>query len=109
MCFEDTSFNLYNRIGKDCEYLLNNIKTEKILTLNVTITPNPTIDNIFVKIQPNYKIANIQIYDTQGIIRIQNTNKYIVVKELSEGVYFIKITLSSGQIIVKKLIKINAC
>ena len=105
-CFQDNSFSLYNVIGKDCEYLLNN---EEITVTNQNISIFPTSAHNYFFIQNNnlnIGIENVQAMDIQGkeYAVTTNDNTYEI-NTLSNGMYFIKITLSTGDLSFHKLLK----
>ena len=71
----------------------------------VNIYPNPASSILNIEAQ-NFKIEYIQILDYSGkIVLTENTSfKAINLKEISSGVYFIKL-INDEQVITKKLIK----
>ena len=74
---------------------------------NITISPNPTND--FVSINNNGEDINqINIYQIDGkrIKSIQNDFDNVSLKEFQSGIYLIKITLSNGVSVSRKIVKI---
>jgi hypothetical protein len=75
---------------------------------NINIYPNPTSGVLYItisnKIIANYSILNLL---NKTIIESKNTsNKNTLnLQHLSKGLYFIKIVLKDGQILIKKIIK----
>jgi hypothetical protein len=73
----------------------------------VNISPNPIIDNIYIKTSFNF--YTIEIYNATGervfISRLKN-QKEIDISALSAGVYYLKIQLKDTNSIVRKIIKL---
>ena len=86
---------------------------EMLRAETIKIYPNPTDDNLTVKIELSWpELFNVEVVDTRGALLIKRTisgraGENIVrldVEDLSPGIYFIQLT-SQGMIGSKKLIK----
>ncbi|MDT0558762.1 M4 family metallopeptidase [Ichthyenterobacterium sp. W332] len=93
-------------LNVDCDY---NLGVQKNLVIQeVSIYPNPTSNNLFVK--ANTFIEAYSIYDLKGSLLgnktlvEENLNFKIDVSEFSQGVYFIKFSNENSSII-KRIIK----
>ncbi|HIC32961.1 MAG TPA: T9SS type A sorting domain-containing protein [Flavobacteriaceae bacterium] len=66
-------------------------------------------DNIMFKVDQNFTIQSIQIFDTLGKevynFKGENSTETYNMKELSSSLYIAKVTLNNGQTITKKAIK----
>ncbi len=87
----------------ECDALSNG---EIELNNDINIYPNPANDTIFIVNPPDSILLEIKIFDVTGsLIKEIDTNKnQYMVKDLPEGLYFIKIITNKGSI-TKKLIK----
>lgn len=89
------------------------IISEQTQTLSTTPeklkkTINATFENPFkneLKLQTEEKIKNVEIYDESGKLIVKGNTAEMDTSSLVKGVYFIKITTVSNQIISKKAIK----
>ncbi|WP_346984107.1 T9SS type A sorting domain-containing protein [Chryseobacterium sp. POE27] len=81
-----------------------NIKT---VGPNVQLYPNPVIDEFSLKIQNDYKIESLKIFDTSGklVKNIPNLTGRVNISELSAGIYFLKIKTNKGEFLSKILKK----
>ncbi|QRM88514.1 T9SS type A sorting domain-containing protein [Lacinutrix sp. WUR7] len=81
----------------------------------VSVYPNPVKDNVVVKLPSafNYQELTVTLFDLQGrvirrktVTNSQSEIRFNALGELSNGVYFMRITEGSKTLISKKLIKI---
>jgi hypothetical protein len=81
------------------------IDENEIEKLNLKIYPNPVHKELFV--ETNINIEEYIIVDLYGKIlkNSKNMETSIFVNDLADGVYFIRFTSTSSQLIVKKFIK----
>jgi len=102
---EDYTVNIIN----------NTLSTSDITLTNVSVYPNPLKDNVFVSLPSsfNYQELTVTLYDLQGrvirsktVTNSQSDIRFNALGELSNGVYFMRITEGSKTLISKKLIKI---
>lgn len=70
----------------------------------VSIYPNPAIDNLQIKLSDQLVLKNVVVYDLNGKELQVSSDKTINVASLSNGLYFIQIVTQKG-IITKKFIK----
>lgn len=84
------------------------IKTNEELKNETTIHiwPNPATDQINVEIN-NIEISKIEIVDMMGVLlkSCPELKKTIDISDLSNGIYFIKITTCDNEIIIRKIMK----
>ena len=79
--------------------------TEFENNLNLTASPNPTKD--FIYITTPESIEKIDVYDILGkIVKTNNKNNNVDLTELSKGLYILKIATSDGIVTTKKVVKI---
>ncbi len=77
---------------------------------NVSLSPNPSTNDITITALNYNTIAFVKIYDVQGKLVLSNTEFntemiQISTKDLTTGVYFVEISNSEGSKLIKKLIK----
>ena len=76
--------------------------------LNVVIAPNPASERITISVE-NDEINTISVIDIKGSAILKETSissskKSVDVSTLSQGIYLIKITSTTGKVLVKKLV-----
>jgi hypothetical protein len=97
--------------GKMLTTAINPVKPVEMADVN--IYPNPTKDEINIKInnQNDYQQINVSIYNISGILvhqSIISNNQSIDLSGLTNGTYFIKLTDKSKKLdCTKKIIKLN--
>ncbi|MCH8902458.1 MAG: T9SS type A sorting domain-containing protein [Bacteroidetes bacterium] len=86
------------------------LEGDKWIGLNFLVYPNPTANQLIIKpISDKFKIEKIQLFDLLGKEqRIELTGNKIDLTSISDGFYFLGVTLESGQVIMKKVIKNSA-
>ena len=104
-CYKDTSFQLLNITNKDCEYFFDLVNVPELIINEISINPNPVIDYFNIDVQNNYQIENVSVFDMQGGLKCTYYTSKISLKEYKSGLYLIKIVLTNGKIIYKKIIK----
>jgi hypothetical protein len=93
-------------------YPTNNVGLSENNSEQINIFPNPANDNLFIsRLNNNSSIQSIEILDVLGNLclildnSLDNENiKAISIKGLTSGIYFLKLTNSDNQAIIKKLI-----
>lgn len=88
---------------------LPSLSTEKILSNQFNLYPNPATDLVTITNQENKAIEQIKIYDLTGkLIEIQNfENKaeiQLIVEKIASGTYLLHIQTNEDIAIIKKLI-----
>ncbi|MCF8233137.1 MAG: T9SS type A sorting domain-containing protein [Bacteroidales bacterium] len=73
----------------------------------VAIHPNPTDGDVKINIQkPGIKIEEVKVYDITGKqYEVNWSQKNLDMHKLPDGMYFIRVDLSSGNTISKKILK----
>jgi len=84
-----------------CDILLIN-KEPIPMESHIIIYPNPTQD--YVKIESEFTIDDIDLYDAYGRFILNSTNGSIDLSKLTKGVYFLHINVN-GENITKEIIK----
>ena len=80
---------------------------EEAKHFGLEILPNPTKDMVYIN-QSNaqYNISQISIFDLSGKLLLQSNQSAIQLKDIAQGIYFLKITLDNGKhIAVEKIVK----
>lgn len=77
---------------------------DNFLEREVSVYPNPAIDNLQIKLDNQLVLKQTIVYDLNGKELIVSTDKTIKVSNLTNGIYFIKIFTDKGTI-TKKFIK----
>jgi hypothetical protein len=87
-----------------CEYALivTSINDNSIIP-DLKIFPNPTSNQL--KISTITEIKEIQLLDIYGKIIINTTRKDFDVSTLPDGIYLLRITTESNQVIIRRIIK----
>lgn len=110
--FKANSGTVFNAYIEGCAAVMSKnksvIKTQEniasVIPENVTIYPNPFSDEL--TISSNEDILNLQIFSLDGkVMNSEKTLGKINTSDLSKGIYVVKVTLSSGEIITKKILK----
>lgn len=85
-------------------FKVNSSGTENIHSQNISVYPNPTKDNIFIK--SNLQIERVEICSLTGTLLISenNFNEKISVATLPKAIYLLKIYTDKG-VTVSKIIK----
>ncbi|WP_379977563.1 T9SS type A sorting domain-containing protein [Dokdonia ponticola] len=103
-----------NHLNESCATILQNtsLSIEEITNLaSISISPNPTKNRVLIEADVNNTIQEIEVYNTLG--QQVAIKKYPTLKSVSQeiseapGIYFFKITMGDGNIVLKKVIKIN--
>ncbi|MBP0902928.1 T9SS type A sorting domain-containing protein [Mariniflexile gromovii] len=69
---------------------------------DVFLYPNPVINSLTIQ---NPEVILVEIYDSKLSQLHSSTNKTIDMSPFSKGIYLIKMTTNTGQVIVKKIVK----
>lgn len=87
---------------------LSSIENENLQSI-ISIIPNPASDELRVEILNGIAPQQIEIANELGVIvmKLKQTklNQQLNIKSLSVGIYFIKVQMQNGNVIVKKFIK----
>ena len=107
LCFWNNDIQIYQSPNFTfCENAEINSDIKEINnSLNITIFPNPTKD--ILNITTDLEITTIKIYSITGSLLLETNHKTIDVSKLSNGIFIVKVILSSNEIIEKKIIKNN--
>jgi hypothetical protein len=97
-CYHDNEIDI-NFSSKECDYRIVNVNN--ILLDKIEIYPNPSSN--YVHITSDFKINNIEIYDSSGQFILQTEKNIVDISSLTSGIYLIKI-YSGDQIKFEKLI-----
>ncbi len=110
VCVDELNTDLTNFIltetGHDVEFTINcpTANTLENTLLNFTIYPIPVADVINIKSKTN--IAKIEIFSNLGQLLLSyNHQNSIDISNLSQGLYFVKITDVNGDFGIQKVIK----
>jgi photosystem II stability/assembly factor-like uncharacterized protein len=90
----------------DVSNLTVNSTTENIVLNSdiIQIYPNPTIDQLKVNLDSNYKLSSVRVLDISGKIVLVTKENFISLKDLSSGVYICKVLTDKG-VVAKKFVK----
>jgi len=80
-----------------------NLSINEIASKNTVLVENPVKD--LLKIHSKEKITSLQLYSIDGKLIKTSNSQNVSVKELSKGVYILKIELENGKVISEKIIK----
>jgi hypothetical protein len=74
---------------------------------DIKIYPNPTSNYLTIQsANPNLRIKEFRLFEPLGKeYLLELTDDQVNLNSISEGMYFLRITLQSGQIVMKKIIK----
>ena len=101
-CFSDTQIDTsFQTIA--CDHIIYTSIVEFTDNLDIEIYPNPTHD-IF-KIKSEKSINKVELYDLSGKLVLKTKKIDLNISELRNGQYIVKIYLSNGQEIERKIIK----
>jgi hypothetical protein len=77
---------------------------------NVTLIPNPAVDDVFVTWSPSSSVKVIHVYSIRGELLQQNNDVQnvsevrISLRTMVSGVYFVQLVSAEGMIATQKLI-----
>lgn len=75
--------------------------------INLSVYPNPVFNVLNIHNNSNLHIVKVNTYNQLGKLIIKsNSGSTINVSKLNKGIYFLKIKLSNGKTISKKIIKV---
>lgn len=92
-----------NRTTFDYNNVLSVDDVSRLKKMNVRIFPNPSQD--FITITSSENIEKIEVYNTLGSKVMTASLKEIDIRDLSNGLYLVSISLDNGSKVVKKLVK----
>lgn len=76
--------------------------------LDISIFPNPAIDEINIVIPKTHQIKKLELINmlSSSIIQIDGFKNKINISNFPKGMYFLKAVLNNGQTITKKIVKL---
>jgi len=97
-------------IAADCEDLLTNLSDVKLIEKNVSVFPNPFTHELTIKSEEvDNLIKEIKLMDISGNTlrntKVMDTQFSIKTHQLSVGIYVLEISLESGKVLRKKVVK----
>lgn len=118
----EQSAHLYLSPSKRLGYGIPNFKTayellanptfvsNKNLEKDISIYPNPAINDFYIQNKSNQKIQTIEIFNQVGQVVYQHKNnmestQQISIADFTNGMYTVKLQFTNGDIIIKKIIK----
>ena len=72
--------------------------------LVISIFPNPASETIHVSLPNTHYPLRITITDISGRVILQTTQTEISVSHLAKGLYFVRMELSGGESVVRKIV-----
>lgn len=105
-CYNDDNFNIYKpHYTKECDFIteINEIEKEE----SINIYPNPASDLITITANNLFgKIKSIEWYNSFGqLILVTKQTNPIDIKELPNGLYFLKVRNNEGRTGITKFLK----
>ncbi len=88
--------------------IINNLSVTDFSKENlITIYPNPTEHGVYIKTKSGVIVKAIQLYNIQGkeLMSINENVEFLDTRNISKGMYLIKIKTNSGEAIKKLIIK----
>ena len=80
------------------------LSVNEINTIDFYVYPNPTSGMLTVKSEAT--ISQITIFNQRGQLVLSNYNKNIIdISKINQGIYFVKIKDTNGDVGVKKVVK----
>ena len=83
---------------------------DQLNTENFVIYPNPVTDNLLIILDKQIRLANLEIYSSQGHLikrsTIQNERKTIDVSDMDSGLYFVKVIDNQNTIQTQSFVKL---
>ncbi|MFK5879884.1 MAG: T9SS type A sorting domain-containing protein [Flavobacteriaceae bacterium] len=98
-----TSIDAQSYFSEDCSLSVDDFDMESYFT----IYPNPVKDSFSIQNNSSYTIDKIAIYNMLGklVYQTKNTQSSIKVNDLSNGIYFVKLTSNNLSIMKKIIVK----
>jgi hypothetical protein len=83
------------------------LTSNQIEDSDISIYPNPSNEKIMLEANSNLKKIIITTVDGKVVREIFSSQKSLTldVSELSKGIYFVRMTLPSGEVVTKKMVK----
>ncbi|MDH7911548.1 ELWxxDGT repeat protein [Winogradskyella sp. SYSU M77433] len=83
-----------------------NLSTEEFSATNFEVFPNPTTDYVTIS-SVNEDLQSVEVYNTLGkqIFNIVPSQQRIDLSQCNPGIYFLRLTSTSGNYMIKKIIK----
>lgn len=105
--FPPFGVNVYTDNCPSLVYKKCGIGIEENQNINISVSPNPAHD--YINIDINSNVSEISIFDISGRIvesvNVNNDQAIVNIKELKNGLYFIRIKTNDNKIINTKFIK----
>lgn len=75
---------------------------------DMEIFPNPAVDWINLKLPGNLRLSTLEICDASGKIlrRIEPSERQVLISELPQGIYYLKMTTSGGEATMRSFEKL---
>ena len=106
----DSNFTLIQGIQQNIElFTLSNLELTEI-TINASIHPNPTKDNIVLSFN-NYKLEDLNyiMYDLSGRVvakgKVQQEDTLLIIQNIAKGNYILKVKRKNQELKMFKVIK----
>jgi hypothetical protein len=108
ICFKINGFTLYPNSATNCDVVLsaNNIEQNKT---TITISPNPFTQSTHISFNQTYGDITLEVFDLQGQLVAKDhyedcSEIVFYCKQLSEGMYFMKLTLNGKRVETRKIV-----
>lgn len=93
--------------GQDFEYVATSVNVPENIAKNISVSPNPTNDKLYINLESISEKVNLRIFNRQGILCYEETIQggvihTISMKDFSSGMYFLRIND-----MVAKVVKID--
>lgn len=109
LCYQDSSFGLYQAGEKNCDYATYYTGVEEqSINAGVVFYPNPISTNVTIKLRPN-NFYDLKISDALGLVckevSLVEEKTIIDVSQLKAGIYFLQVFEKGKLIGAQKVIK----
>lgn len=104
------NYNLRRLEGSACDTLYNNVNSELAIVKSIVrVYPNPSSEELNVEVLNGVKPKQVTVTDALGrdLIKLTTTkpNTQLNIKQLSAGVYFVRVQMQNGEVQIRKFVK----
>ncbi|WP_420151350.1 T9SS type A sorting domain-containing protein, partial [Spirosoma sp.] len=82
------------------------VRHEQRQTLSMVVYPNPTTEQLRLRLSSNQQVGRAQVYTINGV-RVMNEEgtEKLDVRALPTGVYVVEVTTATGEVLRQRFIK----
>ena len=106
--FEEGNYQVQVQTGactSELSEALYVLATEEMKMMPIRVYPNPSTDFVIIDSTHSLNVILLSLYNMEGrIIQVETSNTMIFTKNISKGMYLLKVDLSNGQQVHKQIV-----